>query len=231
VLCKDAGTGYDCRPGGPPNRRIAATFSPPTDMPRVLITAFEPYDRWKANASWLALVELTYNLPTEPAVTTRLYPVDFAQVQARLAKDLEANYDYALHLGQAPGATRIQLEAVALNIGGGGSQSPDEYRELIAGGPVAYRSPLPLGSWASMLRQAGIPAETSYHAGTYLCNAALYFSCYLAEQMALRTRSALIHLPLDVRQTATQDQHLAALPASLSAAGLRMILDDLARGI
>lgn len=199
-------------------------------MPRVLITAFEPYDCWTANSSWLALVQLTYNLPTEPAVTTRLYPVDFAKVKQRLAKDLEANYDYALHLGQAPGSTRIQLESVALNVGGSALQSPDQFRELIEGGPVAYRSPLPLGKWASMLRQAGIPAETSYHAGTYLCNAALYFSCYLAEQMALNTRSAFIHLPLDVSQTASQDQHLAALPASMSAAALRMILDEMAHG-
>ena len=36
-------------------------------MPRVLLTAFEPYDEWKTNASWLALVELTKRaLAAEP---------------------------------------------------------------------------------------------------------------------------------------------------------------------
>ena len=50
-------------------------------MPRVLLTAFEPYDRWKANASWLALVQLTQHLPDEPQITTRLYPVDFAEMK------------------------------------------------------------------------------------------------------------------------------------------------------
>jgi pyroglutamyl-peptidase len=110
-------------------------------------------------------------------------------------------------------------------------QSPDTYRALVEDGPVAYRSPLPLGPWASMLRDARIPAEISYHAGTYLCNATLYFSCFLAERMALQTKSAFVHLPLDVSQTAAQAQHLAALPAGTSAEALKLILSEMARGL
>src|SRR5262249_60807581 len=99
-------------------------------MPRVLLTAFEPYDRWKANASWLALVHLTHNLPEKPQITTRLYPVDFAEMKDPLAADLSGKFDYALHLVQAPGSSRIQLEAIGLNIGVPASQAPDEYRQL-----------------------------------------------------------------------------------------------------
>ena len=43
-------------------------------MTRVLLTAFQPYEGWQTNASWLALVELTRDLPDQPMVTTRLYP-------------------------------------------------------------------------------------------------------------------------------------------------------------
>lgn len=200
-------------------------------MTRVLITAFEPYDRWTANSSWLTLMQLTHDFPSEPVLTTRLYPVDFAAVKARLAKDLEQNFDYAIHLGQAPGSTRIQLESYAINVGGSSLQAPESFRTLVDDGPVAYRSPLPLGNWALMLREAQIPAEISYHAGTFLCNATLYFSCYLAEQMALKTRSAFVHLPLDVTQAAAQDQHLAALPVGVSSLALRLILGELASGI
>ena len=57
-------------------------------MARVLVTAFEPFDGWKANSSWLTLVELTKELPPGPALTTRLYPVDFAALQQRLSEDL-----------------------------------------------------------------------------------------------------------------------------------------------
>src|SRR5215475_1300839 len=173
-------------------------------MPRVLLTAFEPYDRWKANASWLALVHVTQNMPESPQITTRLYPVDFSAMKERLAADLAANYDYALHLGQAPGSSRVQLEAIGLNIGGSSSQSPDQYRHLVDEGPVAYRSSLPLGDWAVKLRRSGVPAQVSFHAGTFLCNATLYWSHYLLEKMSLSTQSAFIHVPLDVSQVVNE---------------------------
>ncbi|MGD9719841.1 MAG: pyroglutamyl-peptidase I [Pirellulales bacterium] len=200
-------------------------------MASVLITAFEPYDLWTANSSWLTLVQLTQRLPSEPTITTRLYPVDFAAVKERLANDLRANHDFALHLGQAPGSTRIQLEAFAINVGGSSRQSPDEFRTLVEGGPAAYRSPLPLANWSSQLHSEGIPAQVSYHAGAYLCNATLYFSCYLAERMGLKTQSAFIHLPLDLSQAAGQAHEMASMPASTSARALNLILQDLARGV
>ena len=196
-------------------------------MSRVLLTAFEPYDRWKANASWLALVHLTQNLPEEPQITTRLYPVDFAEMKERLAADLSGKFDYALHLGQAPGSSRIQLESVGLNIGGSSSQSPDQYRPLVDNGPVAYQTPLPLADWAVKLRRVGIPAQVSFHAGTYLCNATLYWSHYLAERMALQTESAFIHVPLDVSQVVNEPHGTASLPVNLSAEAIRLILEDL----
>ena len=197
-------------------------------MPRILLTAFEPYDRWKANASWLALVQLTQNLPDEPQITTRLYPVDFAEMKARLTADLAANFDFALHIGQAPGSSRIQLEAIGLNIGGSSSQSPDQYRSLAEDGPVAYRSELPLADWAVKLRRAGVPAQVSYHAGNYLCNATLYWSHYLIERMALATQTAFIHVPLDVSQVVNEPHGTASLPVNISSQAIRLILDELA---
>ena len=197
-------------------------------MPSVLLTAFEPYERWKSNASWLALVQLTQELPKSPVVTTRLYPVDFATVKQRLTDDLALNPDFAIHLGQAPGSSRVQLEAIGINVGGSGGQSPDQYGPLSDDGPVAYRSPLPLADWAVKLRRAGIPAQVSYHAGTYLCNATLYWTCYLAERLGLRTRAAFIHLPLDISQALNEPHGTASLPVQLSAAAVRLILEELA---
>ena len=198
-------------------------------MKKVLLTAFEPYDRWKTNASWLALVQLTQNLPAAPVLTTRLYPVDFAAARLRLAEDLETNYDFAIHLGQAPGSTHVQLEGIGINVGGSSSQTPDQYRPLVEEGPVAYQSPLPLGDWSIKLRRAGIPARVSYHCGTYLCNAILYLSCHLAREKALKTQSAFVHIPLDVSQAAAGPQPVASLPTATAAAALRLILEELAR--
>ncbi len=196
-------------------------------MTSVLLTAFEPYDRWTTNASWLALVELAQTLPSEPTVTTRLYPVDFATVKQRLAKDLAANYDFALHLGQAPGSSRVQLEAIGINVGGSSHQSPDQYLPLSDDGPAAYRSPLPLAGWAVKLRTAGVPAQVSYHAGTYLCNATLYWTHYLIERLSVKTQAAFIHLPLDISQVVCEPHGMPSLPTSLATKALRLILEEL----
>ena len=198
-------------------------------MQRVLITAFEPFDRWSENSSWLALLELTRSLPESPKVVTRRYPVDFAQAKERLSEDLAADYDFALHLGQSSQTGRIELEAIGLNIGGEPSQSPDEFQPLVAGGPAAHRTSLPLARWAALLREDGIPAQVSYHAGTYLCNAVLYLSQHLAAEQRLKTRSTFIHLPLAPSQVLGERQDWPTLPSEMGARGIRLILSELDR--
>lgn len=200
-------------------------------MASLLITAFEPYDRWKANSSWLTLVELTRELPREPKLTTRLYPVDFVVARDRLQRDLSAGYDYVLHLGQAPGSSGIRLESIGLNIGGRSHLAPEDFRPLIPDGPVAYRSKLPLAEWAHQLRSAGIPTQVSYHAGAYLCNALLYLTHYFADRQQLSTRAAFIHLPLAPSQVVGERDEIPTLSTSLGAAALRIILESISRGL
>lgn len=196
-------------------------------MPRLFITAFEPYDGWKLNSSWLALVEFTKTMSASADITTRLYPVDFAEVKKRLERDLRDGYDFAIHLGQSPGASCIELEAIGLNVGGRSDQSAEEYEPLMEDGPVAYRSQLPLGKWSQELRSQGIPANVSYHAGAYLCNAMLYLTHYFAEKMSLETQAAFLHLPLDYSQTVEQTKRMPAMPAAMSARALQLIIDQL----
>jgi pyroglutamyl-peptidase len=199
-------------------------------MISVLITAFKPYDRWDANASWLTMQELTKDLPGEVALTTRLYPVDYDEVRRLLESDLQRGYDYALHLGQAPGSSTTRLEAIGVNVATHRDKSlasGEDGWPLAPGGPVAHRSRLPLALWADRLRKGGIPAEVSYHAGTYLCNATLYLTHHLIEQRRLATQATFIHVPLDISQVIAEDRPLPALPASISAAAVRMLLNEL----
>ncbi len=196
-------------------------------MTQILITAFEPYGDWTENASWLALVQLTRDLPPGPKIVTRRYPVDFDAAASRLREDLAADYDFALHLGQAPGLGRIHLEAIGINVRGEPSQTPDQYQPLLAGGPAAYASALPLADWAAKIRQLGIPCQVSYHAGTYLCNAVLYLTHYVAQQHGLKTRAAFVHLPLAPEQVLDQRQDTPSLPSSRGAEALRLICHEL----
>ena len=198
-------------------------------MARILITAFEPYDRWKANASWLALVELTKEMPKDHEITTRLYPVDFSEVRQRLKNDLDAQYDIALHLGQAPLATCLMLECIGLNVGGHSEQLPEECRTLIEDGPVAYRSQLPLAEWASLLRERGIPAQVSYHAGTFLCNATLYLTHHFIQLHGYKTRATFLHLPLDPSQSTDESQQPPTLSASDAARAIRIVIEQIGK--
>jgi pyroglutamyl-peptidase len=197
-------------------------------MSRVLITAFGPYGPWQENSSWLALVELTRNLPDQPAVTTRLYPVDLDVVQERLEQDLARGFDFVLHLGQAPGASSVQFETIGINVRASCVTDTQQPQPLVDGGAVAYQSRLPLAHWAGLLRDVGIPARVSYHAGTYLCNAILYLTHYLCDQNRWPTRATFLHLPLTCSQTYTQETEMPSLPSSVAADAVRLILRELA---
>jgi pyrrolidone-carboxylate peptidase len=49
--------------------------------------------------------------------------------------------------------------------------------------------------------------------------------------MGLKTQATFIHLPLDLSQVAAQVEHVASLPAHVSARALQLVLDELARGV
>ena len=194
-------------------------------MPRILLTAFEPYDSWTTNASWLALVELTRELPSDIEITTRLYPVDLGEMKRKLADDLKANFDFAFHLGQAPRSSCILLEEVALNVATEGSsiESVEQACAICSTGPQAYRTQLPVRDFAHQLRSKGIPARASFHAGTYLCNACLYWSNRIVDDLDLPTKSTFVHIPLETSQVLELDTPLPFMPASMVADALRML--------
>ena len=68
----------------------------------------------------------------------------------------------------------------------------------------------------------------SYHAGTYLCNAALYLSLHACERLGRGTRAGFIHLPLESGQVAGGDRPQPSLPVATTLRAIRAILADLA---
>lgn len=189
-------------------------------MPRVLLTAFGPYQAWQENASWLTLIELTKTLPETPEVTTRRYEVDLAKCREQLQSDLSHGFDYAIHLGQAPGSTAIQLENLAVNV----FDDAKVRHKIDEDGPPAFETTLPVTEWAERLRESGIPAVVSDHAGTYLCNAIYYLSHQLSSGNGRGTQSLFIHVPITERQ-ATQHTDLPSLSPHCGAQALMRIFN------
>ncbi|MFG0262166.1 MAG: pyroglutamyl-peptidase I [Novipirellula sp. JB048] len=192
-------------------------------MTRVLLTAFEPYERWTENSSWLALVDLTQWYEGKADLTTRRYPVDLTRMSVQLKKDLQDDYDIAVHLGQSPGATLIQLEVFGLNVRCDGTP-------LLKDAPAAYQSTLPLSRCRNALVEAGIPCEVSHHAGTYLCNAVLYLSQHYSHSFAMKTRSLFVHLPLSPAQAARNEDRLPSMSTPMVSAALAMIIENISGG-
>ena len=193
-------------------------------MTRILLTAFEPYDIWSDNSSWMALQELTRDLPQIGTITTRKFPVDFAQVRERLPGDLAADFRYAIFLGQAPGQSAIQLESTALNLRPT-NDHPDEFTPLEPNGPAAYTTTLPLAAWANSLRQRGLPVQVSHHAGTYLCNALYYWGQWLSEQRRTACECLFIHLPVAPHQVADSALPLPSLSTIVASQAIRSVLE------
>lgn len=190
-------------------------------MTRVLLTAFEPYDRWPANSSWLSLIDLTNWYDGNAELTTRRYPVELTAMSEKLREDLHQGYDLAIHLGQSPGSTQIKLESVGLNVRSDGTP-------LIDSAPEAYRTSLVLEPIASRLNSSGIPCCVSHHAGTYLCNASLYLSQHYAKSFGMPTQSIFVHLPLSPSQAADDGQGLASMSTQMCSAAIAMVVQDLA---
>lgn len=203
---------------------LVVTANEGTEL-RVLLTAFEPYDNWEQNSSWEALVTFLHHRGIPKGVTTRRYPVDLAQLQLRLEKDLASGFDAVLHLGQAPGVSRVQMEAIAVNVAGMTEAAGDFFGPLVPGGPTAYRTKFPLDQWNQELRASGIPSSVSFHAGTYLSNAAMFLTHHWHEMHQRSCPIGFVHIPLTPEQVLHSRRDLPSMPRVQSADAIGRILD------
>ncbi len=131
-------------------------------------------------------------------------------------------------LGLAGARTRVSLERVAINCDD--ARIPDNAgvtridEEIVPGGPAAYFTTLPIKVALETLRDAGISAEVSQTAGTYVCNHVFY-----ALMNALSTREGIrggfVHLPRDDAEGLPLEQ-MARAVATIIQVSHRVQADD-----
>lgn len=142
-------------------------------MPRILLTAFEPFGGEKINPS----LEIAQQLASRPDVDTITVPVTFADSANTVLPQLPG-HDAVVMLGQAKGRKGITVERVAINIDD--AAAPDNAGAVLtdhaiaADGPAAYFSTLPIKSMVEAIRAEGLTASVSNSAGTYVCNHLMY---------------------------------------------------------
>ena len=166
----------------------------------ILVTGFEPFGGEALNSSaQVAQAMQGRTIDAVPVVGVVLPCVFGAAIQALCAALARHGPQLVLALGQAAGRGAFSLERVAINVDdaripdNAGVQPIDE--PVIANGPAARFTTLPVKAMVAALRDAGHPAELSNSAGTFVCNHVFY-----GLQHALRTRRAVrsgfMHLPL-----------------------------------
>ena len=167
---------------------------------RVLFTGFEPFAGDTINPALEAVKVLNGRSWEDVEFVAEAIPTSFARASVALRAAIEKHHpDIVICVGQAGGRAQVTPERVAINVedaripDNDGNQPID--KPVVAGGPVAYWSTLPIKRLVQSLLEAGIPASVSNSAGTYVCNH-LFYS--LMHELATRypeTRGGFIHIP------------------------------------
>ena len=210
----------------------------PAARPTVLLTGFEPFGGEAANPSWDAVRVLQGARIGGHRVEARCLPVVFGEATVALRKAIAATAPVlVVCVGQAGGRERISLERIAINVDD--ARAPDNAGRspvdapIVAGGPAAYFGTLPIKRLRAALLRAGIPAEVSQTAGTYVCNH-VFFGLMHALRRRPGVRGGFVHIPYAPAQAAGKPG-VASLPVETVTAALRIIVrtalkhpDDLA---
>lgn len=193
----------------------------------ILITGFEPFGGEPVNPSALIASALDGARVDGVPIATRILPCAFAASLHALDQALQAHAPaLVLCLGQAAGRDGLSLERVAINVNdariadNAGAQPIDE--PVIADGPAAYWSTLPIKAMCAGLAQSGIPCEVSQSAGTFVCNHVFYG---LMHRLASRpgVRGGFMHVPL-LPQQAVRHPTLPSVPLDTMIEGVRLAL-------
>lgn len=177
-------------------------------MRKVLVTGFDPFGGERVNPSW-EVVKLLGDLELSGAqIVVRQLPCVFGKaIDALNAAIDEVHPEMVLCVGQAGGRSDFSVERVAINIDD--ARIPDnEGNEpvdapIVADGPAAYFSSLPIKTIVNGLRESGIPASVSQTAGTYVCNHVMYGLMHrLAHPSCSVVKGGFIHIPYLPEQAA-----------------------------
>lgn len=191
---------------------------------KILVTGFDPFGGEAVNPAYEAVKLLPDNIAGAEIVKLEI-PTEFKRSMEFLEEAIRREMpDAVISVGQAGGRAEITPERVAINLAdaripdNAGNQPEDE--ALIADGPAAYFTTLPLKKMVKSVQDRGIPCRISYSAGTYVCNSVMYRVLHLAEVSGMGFCAGFIHVPYATQQTVTKP---AGTPG--------MALPDIARGL
>src|SRR5262249_60108677 len=118
-------------------------------------------------------------------------------------------------LGVGRDRDALCLDRVALNLDD--CEEPDNAGQspagqlIVADGPLAYWSTLPLERIRQALRARDVRVRITNHAGTYVCNHVFYVARHELETLGSRAPCGFIHVPLPAAEPESKAPSLTDL--------------------
>lgn len=193
---------------------------------KILVTAFDPFGGESVNPA----LEAVRLLPTEiggAEIEKVEVPTSFSRAfETVIAAVNKYNPDVIVCVGQAGGRKSITPERKAVNLDDARIADNDgdmpKSHKIVDGGKDVYYSTLPIDEIVSALKGAGLPAEISNDAGTFVCNHLFYL---VMELLATREKGigGFVHVPFETSQVLNKAGAFA-LPLETIEKGLEIVL-------
>jgi len=171
---------------------------------KLLLTGFEAYASTSINPAEQVAKALDNKVIANMKIISTVVPNTFYK-SIEHVKNIMASqqFDYVLMMGEYQGRSMITFERFAHNLMDSSRyQLKDndgvsyDQKEVISGGPIAYQSHLPLKAMVESVRKAGVPANISDTAGTFVCNHLYYGILHETAVNKLPIKVGWAHLPM-----------------------------------
>ena len=199
---------------------------------KLLLSGFQPFAASPVNPSACVVEAMAARTLPGIELYTTILPVEHERGPHELLRRVdECHPDAVVCLGEAGRRTHLSIERVALNLLD--YAIPDNVGNLITDrpicpdGPAAYFVTLPARQMLAGMREAGVPAELSLSAGTFLCNEVLYELLHHLALSGGRIAAGFIHLPYLPEQAARQKSAAASMSLQTMVTGISAGLDML----
>ncbi len=189
----------------------------------ILVTGFEPFGQESLNPSQLLMEAV------RDRVHTCLLPTSYIRSMETLQPVLEHLCPRAvLCIGQAGGRSALTLERIGINWME--ASIPDNDGRLFTGqqidplGPGGYLSTLDVSGLIQSLRDAGLAAQVSLSAGSFVCNRVLYGVLHWAAAHHSSMQVGFLHVPFLPEQVVDKPEK-PSMEFSRMLQGVHLLLD------
>lgn len=186
-------------------------------MTTIVFTGYEPFGAYETNPTARLAKDVDGRTIGGATVVGRELPVAFDQALPEVVELIETHDPIAvLSTGLMPGRAEITVERVGINVRDvdgvpdNADRSPVD-KPVVADGPVAYLSTLPIRALVAASSEVGVPASVSNTAGTHLCNNILYATRHHVEQTGQAVSSGFVHTPFSHEQAARNEETVPSM--------------------